>query len=96
MSSQREDLLVASATSNTSFSFSLCGTWVTVKANRRLVCSFCRENIAYFSGHYLYVEMDHGKHLDAAILQSPIFPAPVAAVWDSSSAMHGSCQVIEL
>uniref|UniRef100_A0A8W8HUR7 Tyrosine-protein kinase receptor n=1 Tax=Magallana gigas TaxID=29159 RepID=A0A8W8HUR7_MAGGI len=44
-------------------------------------------------GHYLYVEMDHGKHLDAGILESPIFPAPDASLWNSSSLIYGKCQL---
>lgn len=43
-------------------------------------------------GHYLYVEMDHGKHLDAGVLESPIFPAADASLWNSSSLIYGKCQ----
>lgn len=57
------------------------------------ICSARTSWFLILLGHYLYVEMDHGKHLDAGILESPIFPAPDASLWNSSSLIYGKCQV---
>lgn len=57
------------------------------------ICSAPTSWFLILLGHYLYVEMDHGKHLDAGILESPIFPAPDASLWNSSSLIYGKCQV---